>query len=58
MRKAGWNGSSSSWQRTWRDGKRELVRYEGRQVGLRYDEWKDFKEWVDKEKGVTSKPLN
>lgn len=58
MRKAGWNGSSSAWQKTWRDGKGELVRYEGKQVGLRYDEWRDFKEWIDKEKGVTSKPLN
>ena len=58
MRKAGWNGSSSSWLKTWRDGKGEIVRYEGKQVGLHYDEWRDFKEWVDKEKGVTIKALN
>lgn len=41
----------------WRDGKGELVRYEGKQVGLKYEEWKTWKDWVAKE-GVNPKPLN
>ncbi|EMD00001.1 hypothetical protein BAUCODRAFT_63122 [Baudoinia panamericana UAMH 10762] len=57
MRKAGWNGSSSAWVKTWREGKGELVRYEGKQVGLRYTEWRPWREWVEK-LGVKSKPLN
>ncbi|CAK3988882.1 Hypothetical predicted protein [Lecanosticta acicola] len=57
MRKAGWNGSSSSWQKTWRDGKGELVTYEGKQVGLRYEEWKEWRDWVD-QVGVKAKALN
>lgn len=48
MRKAGWNGSSSSWQRTWRDGRGEIVRYEGKQVGLHYPEWREWRDWVEK----------
>ncbi|KAK5114730.1 hypothetical protein LTR62_002304 [Meristemomyces frigidus] len=47
MRKAGWNGSSSSWARTWRDGKGELVRYEGAAVGLLYQEWAEWRTWVE-----------
>ena len=54
MRKAGWNGSSSSWQKAWRDGKGELTRYEGEQVGLLYDEWREWRDWVD-EQDVPSK---
>lgn len=57
MRKAGWNGSSSSWQKVWRDGRGELVTYEGKQVGLHYDEWREWRDWVD-EQGVKSKALN
>ncbi|KAK6397293.1 hypothetical protein LTR65_006267 [Meristemomyces frigidus] len=57
MRKGGWNGSSSSWMRTWRDGRGEIVRYEGKQVGLHYPEWREWREWVDKA-GVKSKALN
>jgi len=52
MRKAGWNGSSSSWEKTWKDGRGELVRYEGEAVGLEYQEWKEWDEWVGK--NVTS----
>ncbi|KAM0717464.1 hypothetical protein Q7P37_007316 [Cladosporium fusiforme] len=48
MRKAGWNGSSSGWSKVWKDGKGELVRYEGKAVGLGYAEWKAWNEWVDK----------
>lgn len=47
MRKAGWNGSGSAWLKTWQDGKGELVRYEGRQVGLHYDKWRQWRDWVD-----------
>ena len=57
MRKAGWNGGSSSWFKTWKDGKGELVRYEGKQIGLQYGEWLEWRDWVEKE-GVRSKPLN
>lgn len=57
MRKSGWNGSSSSWLKTWREGKGELVRYEGKQVGLGFDEWKAWRDWVE-QTGVKSKPLN
>lgn len=49
MRKAGWNGSSSSWQRVWKEGSGELVRYEGKQVGLDYAEWRNWRTWVDKQ---------
>lgn len=48
MRKAGWNGSSSSWEKTWKDGRGELVRYEGEAVGLEYKEWKEWNDWVGK----------
>lgn len=57
MRKAGWNGSSREWGKVWRDGKGEVVRYEGRQVGLGYEEWKGWRDWVERE-GVRTKPLN
>jgi len=57
MRKAGWNGSSSAWLRTWRDGKGELVRYEGNQIGLRYPEWREWRTWVEKV-GVKTSALN
>ena len=46
MRKAGWSGSNSGWSRTWRDGKGELIRYEGKQVALHYPEWKEWSDWV------------
>jgi uncharacterized protein (TIGR00296 family) len=46
MKKAGWNGSSSSWEKTWKDGRGELVRYEGEAVGLEYKEWKEWDDWV------------
>lgn len=54
MRKGGWNGSSSSWQKTWREGKGELITYEGKQVGLHYPEWREWRDWVD-DQGVKSK---
>lgn len=57
MRKAGWNGGSGSWAKAWRDGRGELVRYEGKQVGLHYPQWRQWRDWVD-EGGITSAPLN
>jgi uncharacterized protein (TIGR00296 family) len=52
MRKAGWNGSSSGWQKAWKDGKGELVRYEGKAVGLEYKEWKEWDDWLGKKSAV------
>ncbi|KAK5135004.1 hypothetical protein LTR08_005664 [Meristemomyces frigidus] len=46
MRKAGWSGSNSGWARIWRDGKGELIRYEGKQIGLDYPEWREWRDWV------------
>jgi AMMECR1 domain-containing protein len=48
MKKAGWGGSSSGWEKAWRDGRGELVRYEGEAVGLEYGEWKEWRDWVGK----------
>lgn len=52
MRKAGWNGSSSGWLKAWKDGKGELVRYEGKAVGLEYKEWKEWDDWVGNQKAL------
>ncbi|EME77819.1 uncharacterized protein MYCFIDRAFT_33444 [Pseudocercospora fijiensis CIRAD86] len=49
MRKAGWSGSSSQWQKVWRDGRGELVTYEGKPAGLAYAEWKEWRDWVDQQ---------
>ncbi|KAK0940005.1 hypothetical protein LTR29_008474 [Friedmanniomyces endolithicus] len=57
MRKGGWSGSSSRWLSTWRDGKGELVRYEGKAVGLHYGEWREWRQWATEEAGVRSKAL-
>jgi hypothetical protein len=34
--------------KAWKDGRGELVRYEGKAVGLEYAEWKAWDEWVVK----------
>ncbi|PPJ54951.1 hypothetical protein CBER1_08970 [Cercospora berteroae] len=47
MRKAGYHGSSSSWERVWRDGRGELVTYEGKKVALGYKEWKEWRDWAE-----------
>lgn len=57
MRKAGWNGSGSAWLRTWSDGRGELVKYEGKQVGIRYQAWREWRDWVEKA-CMKSKALN
>ncbi|KAI7676287.1 hypothetical protein KC322_g15395 [Hortaea werneckii] len=52
MRKAGWNdrgSSSSAWRRVWREGRGELVRYEGQAVGLGFEEWRAWRArgWIN-----------
>lgn len=39
---------------TWKDGRGELVRYEGKAVGLEYAEWKEWRHWVEEDVGVRS----
>ncbi|KAF4556152.1 Hypothetical protein D9617_1g080270 [Elsinoe fawcettii] len=54
MRKAGWTGSKS----TWRNVKGlEIVRYEGKKVELDYEEWEEWRAWVE-QKGVGKSELN
>ncbi|WPH04149.1 Hypothetical protein R9X50_00703500 [Acrodontium crateriforme] len=57
MRKAGWNGSTKDWEKTWREGNGALVTYEGKQVGLLYEEYKSFRDWVTSE-GIQAKGSN
>lgn len=47
MRKAGWSGSERNWEKTWKDGKGELVTYEGEKIGLAYKDWKSWRDWAD-----------
>lgn len=49
MRKAGWNGKTSDWR-----GVKDLnvVRYQGKRSDLVYNEWKEFREWVEKIGGL------
>ncbi|OQO08097.1 hypothetical protein B0A48_06891 [Cryoendolithus antarcticus] len=51
MRKAGWRGREEDWRATWDKGKGELVTYEGKVVGVAYEEYKGWREWVEKRKG-------
>ncbi|KAF1956734.1 AMMECR1-domain-containing protein [Byssothecium circinans] len=48
MRKAGWNGRSGEWKKVGLS----VVRYQGRQVKLRYEEWKAWRDWVGEEMEV------
>lgn len=48
MRKAGWSGSKTEWRDV---AGLELVRYEGKKVDLVYEEFKEFRDWVDTHKG-------
>jgi len=44
MRKAGWDGQKDEW----RDVENlKVVRYQGRQVKLRYPAWKEWRDWVN-----------
>lgn len=53
MRKAGWMGGGSGWAKAWKDGRGELVRYEGRAVGLGFAEWKGWREWIEEGEKTT-----
>ncbi|KAK5699789.1 hypothetical protein LTR97_005920 [Elasticomyces elasticus] len=57
MRKAGWTGSSSRWASAWKEGRGELVRYEGKAVGLHYNQWREWRAWVSESVGVRSEAL-
>jgi hypothetical protein len=52
MQKGGWSGSSSQWQKVWHEGRGELIRYEGKVVGLDYREWREWRDWV---RGIVEK---
>ncbi|KAF2814126.1 uncharacterized protein BDZ99DRAFT_459840 [Mytilinidion resinicola] len=45
MRKAGWGGRRDQWTAV----KLKVVRYQGQQVKLRYPEWKEWSDWVNKQ---------
>ena len=47
MRKAGWNGRSGEWKSAWEKGRGELIRYEGKQCGLEWEEFHEFREWAE-----------
>ncbi|PSK53902.1 hypothetical protein B9Z65_7708 [Elsinoe australis] len=54
MRKAGWTGRKDEW----RNAKGlEIVRYEGKKVDLDYEEWEEWRAWVE-QRGVGKKGLN
>jgi len=44
MQKAGWSGRAEQWRSV---EFLEVVRYQGRQIKLRYPEWKQWRDWVD-----------
>lgn len=43
MRKAGWGGHRSEWKRV----ALHVVRYQGRRVGLSYQQWREWRDWVE-----------
>ena len=62
MRKAGWNGPKESWSRVlegggssvsgalgWgrRSDQAEVIRYQGKKIGLDYAEWDGWREWCE-----------
>ncbi|KAF1811164.1 hypothetical protein P152DRAFT_515164 [Eremomyces bilateralis CBS 781.70] len=48
MRKAGWTGRRDEWRRVLEAGNgADIVRYQGKRIGLLYEEWKEFHEWVN-----------
>jgi AMMECR1 domain-containing protein len=47
MRKAGWSGRKDDWRKV----ELHVVRYQGRQVRLRYTEWREWRDWVAEEMG-------
>jgi len=44
MRKAGWSGRSSEWMEV-KD--LSVTRYQGLKAGARYEDWRDWRTWVD-----------
>ena len=44
MRKAGWNGRSKDWRAV---GDLKVVRYRGRRITVKYEEWRMWKDWVE-----------
>jgi len=44
MQKAGWTGNKNEWRSV---QNLKVVRYQGRQIKLRYPEWKLWREWVE-----------
>jgi AMMECR1 domain-containing protein len=45
MRKAGWSGRKEDWRKVDLD----VVRYQGRQVKMGFDEWEGWRRWVGEE---------
>jgi uncharacterized protein (TIGR00296 family) len=45
MRKAGWSGRKDDWQKVGL----KVVRYQGKKVSLGYEEWKEWRDWVEEE---------
>jgi len=53
MRKAGWSGKARKGKRPWEEVEdMKVVRYQGRAVGVEYEEWREFREWVDEREGA------
>lgn len=47
MRKAGWSGRKDDWRKVGLN----VVRYQGRQVKLRFSEWEEWRDWVEEMMG-------
>lgn len=43
MRKAGWNGRSSDWQKV---GDLQVVRYQGKKISVDWADWRDWRAWA------------
>jgi AMMECR1 domain-containing protein len=50
MRKAGWSGRKDDWRKVGLN----VVRYQGRQVKLRFSEWEAWREWVEEVEGASA----
>ncbi|KAI9883227.1 MAG: Histone chaperone asf1 [Watsoniomyces obsoletus] len=47
MRKAGWGGRRDDWRKV---GDLRVVRYQGKKVAMKFDEWMTWRRWVDKKR--------
>ncbi len=45
MRKAGWAGRKDEWRKV---ADLRVVRYQGKKVSLKYDEWMSWRRWAEK----------